>query len=297
MSLNLFLNKRFSMVLEPAVLDEAHGGTHQSSYTKGDLLYASATNTLSKLGVGTIGQIIKSDGLIPGWGFPYVDPTLFYWFKEDFSSTNSVGTNEWVHTSSGGTVEVYGSVSAGVAPVYDTNVIGVLGLSTGGGSTNTASTMCHDEAFCLGGGTVLWFSRIQLSALSDGTDTYQVQIGFGDHSASAYDDGIWFDYIHSANSGKWVCKTASNTTVTTLNTSTTAVAGQWVSLAWVLNANATSVEFFINGVSQGTITTNIPSGVDRATGPRMRILKSAGTNSRSLYCDYVEIFERFTTPR
>ena len=35
------------------VLPYNHGGTGQSSYTKGDLLYASAANTLSKLGANS----------------------------------------------------------------------------------------------------------------------------------------------------------------------------------------------------------------------------------------------------
>lgn len=39
----------------------ADGGTNQSSYTKGDLLVASAATTLSKLGVGTNGQVLTAD--------------------------------------------------------------------------------------------------------------------------------------------------------------------------------------------------------------------------------------------
>jgi hypothetical protein len=39
----------------------AQGGTGQSSYTKGDLLAASASTTLSKLGVGTDGWVLTAD--------------------------------------------------------------------------------------------------------------------------------------------------------------------------------------------------------------------------------------------
>lgn len=50
------------------VLPEANGGTHQSTYTKGDLLYASAANTLSKLGIGSTGQLLNVDVTgIPAW--------------------------------------------------------------------------------------------------------------------------------------------------------------------------------------------------------------------------------------
>jgi hypothetical protein len=43
------------------VLDEVYGGTGYSSYTKGDILVASGTTGLIKLGVGSDGQIIKAD--------------------------------------------------------------------------------------------------------------------------------------------------------------------------------------------------------------------------------------------
>lgn len=49
------------------VLVEANGGTHQSTYATGDLLYASATNTLSKLAIGTTGQKLVVVGGVPVW--------------------------------------------------------------------------------------------------------------------------------------------------------------------------------------------------------------------------------------
>lgn len=48
-------------------VSEAYGGTNQTSYTRGDLLYASADNTLSKLSVGTAGQTLVSDGTDFAW--------------------------------------------------------------------------------------------------------------------------------------------------------------------------------------------------------------------------------------
>ena len=45
----------------------ANGGTSFSTYTTGDMLYSSATNVLSKLGVGTTGQILTVAGGVPSW--------------------------------------------------------------------------------------------------------------------------------------------------------------------------------------------------------------------------------------
>ncbi len=51
------------------VLAEANGGTNQSTYTTGDILYASASNTLSKLSAGTSGYVLTSNGagVAPSW--------------------------------------------------------------------------------------------------------------------------------------------------------------------------------------------------------------------------------------
>lgn len=43
------------------------GGTGLTSYTTGDLIYASAANTLAKLAVGTDGQLLRVSGGIPAW--------------------------------------------------------------------------------------------------------------------------------------------------------------------------------------------------------------------------------------
>ncbi len=49
------------------VLPEANGGTHQSTYTTGDILYASAANTLSKLAAGTNGYVLTQAAGVPSW--------------------------------------------------------------------------------------------------------------------------------------------------------------------------------------------------------------------------------------
>jgi hypothetical protein len=49
------------------VLPEANGGTAQSTYATGDLVYASAANTLSKRAIGTTGQVLTVAGGVPTW--------------------------------------------------------------------------------------------------------------------------------------------------------------------------------------------------------------------------------------
>lgn len=48
-------------------IDATHGGTNQTSYATGDILYASATNTLSKLAATTDGYVLTLASGIPTW--------------------------------------------------------------------------------------------------------------------------------------------------------------------------------------------------------------------------------------
>jgi hypothetical protein len=48
-------------------VEETKGGTNQSTYTTGDILYASASNTLSKLAVGTNTHVLTLTAGLPSW--------------------------------------------------------------------------------------------------------------------------------------------------------------------------------------------------------------------------------------
>ena len=49
-------------------LNETSGGTGQSTYTKGDILYADASNSLTKLAIGSAGKVLKVNGSgVPAW--------------------------------------------------------------------------------------------------------------------------------------------------------------------------------------------------------------------------------------
>lgn len=52
------------------VEDNAHGGTGTGIYTTGDMLYASATNTLSKRTIGSTNQVLTVIGGVPIWQTP-----------------------------------------------------------------------------------------------------------------------------------------------------------------------------------------------------------------------------------
>ena len=74
---NYALYSTSSSALTAGTLPTAAGGTGLVSYTTGDVIYASATNTLAKLGIGSNGQVLTSDGTVPTWSTPSANVSSF----------------------------------------------------------------------------------------------------------------------------------------------------------------------------------------------------------------------------
>ena len=73
-------------------LPAINGGTAQTAYTTGDILYASATNTLSKLGIGTNGYTLTIASGVPSWKPPYVRTSFTATAGQtSFTATYNVG--------------------------------------------------------------------------------------------------------------------------------------------------------------------------------------------------------------
>jgi hypothetical protein len=66
-----------------------NGGTAQTTYTTGDLLYASASNTLAKRAIGTTGQVLTVSGGVPTWASASAG-ALVLTGTNDFSASSSV---------------------------------------------------------------------------------------------------------------------------------------------------------------------------------------------------------------
>jgi hypothetical protein len=84
-------------------LGATSGGTSQSTYTTGDILYASATNTLSKLAAGTNGYVLTLASGVPSWAASTSSGVSFT--VTDFVAT--YGQTTFTVTYTVGLVEVY----------------------------------------------------------------------------------------------------------------------------------------------------------------------------------------------
>ncbi|HNG26001.1 MAG TPA: hypothetical protein PLJ37_01195, partial [Chitinophagales bacterium] len=130
------------------ILPEANGGTNQSTYTTGDLLYASASNTLSKLADVAAGSYLRSGGVAtaPVWStttLPNSATTgdlLYASASNTYSNLAAVATGKELRSAGTGTAPTWSTAGGSVITFYlntGQNFVanGYIGLAGDGSST------------------------------------------------------------------------------------------------------------------------------------------------------------------
>jgi len=182
-----------------------------------------------------------------------------------------------------------------------TNQQGVMLMGTGTTATGSANIRIGDNnaaSHYLGQGIYTMQYFVNIETLSDATNRFYNIIGSNTGSNFANTNGIFFLYdeggvgSYGVGSPNFRCITR-NSTITATITSTVVTASQWYVLKIVVNANASSVQFFIDNTLVATHTTNIPTLIT----PRIAHVKTVGTTNRSLFCDYMLVQQIYTTPR
>jgi hypothetical protein len=102
-----------------------NGGTNLTTYTTGDIIYASASNTLAKRAIGTTGQVLTVSGGVPTWATPTAS-------GDTTGAASSVDNGVVLFSGTGG--KTLKSSAAQDGFVYGVRV----GRGAGGVSTNTA---------------------------------------------------------------------------------------------------------------------------------------------------------------
>lgn len=223
-----------------------------------------------------------------------------FWYYNELTNncTSSPATNDLGQSVSG-----TGAATSATTVDADNHPSIILITS---GTTSTGRSSCNSTItsppIAFGGGAWTIEVSIRINNLSDGTDSFSVIAGFFDTLGADQADAAAFVYENNggvgtcADSANWQRYTASNS-VRTCNASSTAVGTGWTRLRVEVNADASSVEYFVDGASIGTETTNIPTGTARALGFGVLIQKSVGTTARTVSWDYVAVEGDFTTPR
>jgi hypothetical protein len=211
---------------------------------------------------------------------------------DDLTSWNSQGIGKFTWVSNGANLNTHNGTS--------TNP-GILDISFTGISTSSIFPYQNGfnvAPFVLGAGSLNVNFVFNLSALSDGVNTYTIFIGLID-SASARNatlptSGCFFKYTNSVNAGNWQIETEKSSVTTIANTSSLASTG-FHNYGIQINAAATSVAFTIDGVAvaNSPLTTNIPTV---ALIPAIFVNATAGTPADMLF-DLFYYKQVLTTPR
>jgi hypothetical protein len=137
-------------------LGAGYGGTSQSTYTTGDILYASATNTLSKLPIGTTNYVLTVIGGVPQWAASTGGVTSFSagttGFTPSTASTGAITLSGTLNVANGGTGVTTstgtGSVVLSTTPTLVTPILGAATATSlkssiiyGGSSASSALTL------------------------------------------------------------------------------------------------------------------------------------------------------------
>lgn len=130
-------------------LGVTNGGTSQTGVTTGDILYASATDTLSTLAAGTTGQVLLMDaGGVPVWG-AIASAALSITSKSAAYTFNGGDANKaFLHPSSDTTARTFtipanGSVAFGIGTmltIINQNGAGVITIAINSDTMRLAIT-------------------------------------------------------------------------------------------------------------------------------------------------------------
>jgi hypothetical protein len=147
--------------------------------------------------------------------------------------------------------------------------------------------------FIFGGGFFTWVGYFNLSALG-GTDHFQWWIGVHDGwQYSGPSNGAYFFYDSSVSANWQIVSNNAGTATTT--TSSSVVATGWHKFSIIYTTS--SINYFVDGVNIGTITTNLP-GSNVCNISANKILKTLGnTLLITVKQDYFEFQMQLTTPR
>lgn len=197
-------------------------------------------------------------------------PSSFGFLFEDFSgNSTSAGQYTWSNQSSGAGAAVTNVAGEADHPgirqfTTGTTAAGFAGL-------NTRTTFIDPD----GGDCCRMILR-----LSANTGII-LRLGIQDTFTGAdVTDGYYFEF-DPATSANWLMCTAAGGSRTKTASSSAVAATTWYRLDIVVNSANTSVEFFVDGVSIGTVATNIPTNTTGVT----LMIQNDGVSTTSVNCD------------
>lgn len=267
-------NADFSGSIDPSVLNGLR--------TNGQLWIGSTALNVGNTHIN-VGQLTSPDNsVIIGYSSPNITlkavssfiPNEIIQSFDDFIGYDGVSSNL-----------TWNSVTQLLYAAGTINNPGIIYFGSGNSSSitqsfNNASLVTNPGCFVLGGGVLSFNWVFDIVALSTDTDDYTAYVGitdgtFGVTASGTPTDGVYFKYNHAVNGGKWQIVATSSSVSTTMDSGILAATG-FHNFGIIVNANASSVSYYINAVQvlNSPLNSNIPTS---DISPAIISIVSAGT--------------------
>jgi hypothetical protein len=158
-------------------LTETRGGTNQTTYSTGDILYASGANTLAKRAIGTNGDVLTIVAGVPNWQAPSGGSA----FSALTGSTNTpaamvVGTGASLSATGSGTITATSCTGNSATVTTNANLTG--DVTSVGNATSIASGVIVNDDVNASAGILLSKTNISLTTTgSSGAATLNTTTG------------------------------------------------------------------------------------------------------------------------
>jgi hypothetical protein len=141
----------------------AKGGTNITSYTTGDILYASAADVLSKLGIGSTGQVLTVVSGVPAWAAAGVASSVANSLTIKFDTGSTEGTD--LYTFNGSATKTFDIKAGGAITIGKT----AGNITIGHEDTSSQASVVANGRTYVTGVTLDTYGHV--TALTTGTET------------------------------------------------------------------------------------------------------------------------------
>lgn len=250
--------------------------TFESLYNDGSVGKPFQTNTSRAITEAVFRQFAKdiSDSMVYTIGQLNTDIAFFY--QDDLftlAGSTTVGSVSASPTGVNSTEKAIGVMQLQIAAVSDVSVLYY------GSSSSVLFGLGH---------TVIGRCRFNLATISNGTDRFKLNLGFGSvTAASDHSDGAYFRYSDNINGGKYQCVTVQAGVETTSDSGITPSATVFDVFEVRINDTGTQVSFAINGTIVQVHLTNIP--IVNQVSLMMKAYKTVGATARNFFADWYSL--------
>ena len=232
------------------------------------------------------------DWVVDRWWPRKPDPRYGYMEDDEWLGATVASKLPWGNNTTGS------GNAINTAPLSNSAGEIILECTAAGQTANIRNVLAN---ILVGGADHYMEAIIRVPTLATALEDFS--IGWGLQDNAAYDantlctDGVWGTLNRAINGTKMVMNTASNSSRTATNSTVTDfTAATNVRVGIYINA-AASATFYVNGVSQGSVVSNLPSGAGRYTGFQIKLDKHAGSVASQVVIEHVILYGYFTTRR